>query len=69
MEKYKEKAIYESPQTKVCLVSLESGICAASGNFKNPNSENGRIEEHKVNSNFSFDFNDQDWEIIDNNNE
>lgn len=65
MKKDKEKAKYESPQTKETIVSLESGICAASADIQNPNDGgNGQIEEHKVNSDFGFSFQDQSWDEI-----
>ena len=58
-----EKVIYESPQTKRTPVNLESGICASSADVQNPNNaENGQIEEHEVNKDFDFGFNDQDWD-------
>ena len=59
---YKEKELYESPQTEMTSVKLESGICATSGDFKNPDKDYGRIEEHQVNKDFNFDFDDQDWD-------
>lgn len=62
MKKDKERAKYESPQTTETIVSLESGICAASADIKNPNEDNGRIEEHQVNTDFNYSFNDQDWD-------
>lgn len=62
MKKDKEKATYESPQTTRTTVSLESGICSASADVKNPNDANGQIESHKVNTDFDFDFADQTWD-------
>lgn len=60
MKKNKEK--YESPLTKKTTVSLENGICAASADVKNPNEDNGRIEEHQVNTDFGFNFDEQQWD-------
>lgn len=55
---------YESPQTKKTMVSLESGICAASINVKNPEDEqNGQIEGHQVNESFKFEYQESDWTI------
>lgn len=70
MKKKQEKAKYESPFTKKTTVFLESGICAASANIKNPDSENGRIEEHQLNDNFGFgNFeNSLDWDDVSSNN-
>lgn len=62
MKKDKERAKYESPQTTETIVSLESGICAASADIKNPNEDNGQIEEHQVNTDFNYSFNDQGWD-------
>lgn len=63
MKKNKERAKYESPQTTETIVSLESGICAASADVQNPNDENnGQIQEHQVNTDFNYNFNDQDWD-------
>lgn len=62
MKKNKEKEKYESPLTKKTTVSLENGICAASADVKNPNENNGRIEEHQVNTDFGFNFYEQQWD-------
>lgn len=69
MKKKQEKAKYESPFTKKTTVFLESGICAASANIKNPDSENGRIEEHQLNDSFGFEGfqNQQYWDDVSNN--
>ncbi|MGN0232340.1 MAG: hypothetical protein ACI4A8_09055 [Muribaculaceae bacterium] len=47
---------YESPLTALSLVEVEDGICAASSNIQNPNTDAGKIEEHKTNTDFSGDF-------------
>lgn len=62
MMKKEEKDKYESPQTRMAVVSLESGICASSASVKNPDTDNGRIEEHEVNTDFGFTFTDQNWD-------
>lgn len=67
MKKDKEKIEYESPRTKKTQVNLESGICAGSADIQNPNENNGRIEEHKINDDFNFSFTDQDWDTPSNN--
>ena len=60
MKKDKEKELYESPQTKKTTVNLESGICASSADVENPDdANNGQIQEHEVNSDFGFNFNEQ----------
>lgn len=52
---------YESPLTEMARVQLEDGICAASSEIKNPNSDAGKIEEHKTNTGFSGDFSESGW--------
>ncbi len=47
---------YESPLTEMAHVQLEDGICAASSEIKNPNSDAGKIEEHKINDTFDGNF-------------
>ena len=47
---------YEAPLTRRTQVALESGICSASADVKNPDSDYGRINAHKVNDGFSADF-------------
>lgn len=61
MKKDKEKAKYISPQTRKIVVKLESSICAGSID-PNPENGNGSIEEHKVNEDFGFTFDNNDWD-------
>ena len=49
---------YESPLTARTQVALESGICAASADVKNPDEDFGRIDAHQVNTDFTMDFSD-----------
>lgn len=60
--KKEQKERYEEPQTRRTQVILESGICAASSDIKNPQGDNGEIQEHKVNTDFDFDFQDNAWD-------
>lgn len=63
MKKDKEKATYESPQTKKTAVSLESGFMQSSADIQNSEkAETGQIEEHEMNKDFDFGFNDQEWD-------
>lgn len=63
MKKDKEKEKYESPLTKKTTVSLENGICAASADVQNPSDNaTGQIEEHEVNSDFGFKFEENEWD-------
>lgn len=66
MKKNKEKATYESPQTKKTTISLESGFMQSSADVKNPNDATGQIEEHEVNQDFKFEFADNQWDVNNN---
>lgn len=62
MKKNKEKATYESPQTKKTTISLESGFMQSSADIQNPdNAANGQIEKHEVNTDFDFKFSDSQY--------
>lgn len=58
----KEMKEYESPYTKRTQVELEDGVCTASANIQNPNTDSGRIDEHKTNTDFKGDFSDSPWD-------
>lgn len=45
---------YESPLTVRTQVQLEKGFMKASVTVKNDNTDNGRVEEHQVNTNFDY---------------
>ncbi|WP_418551243.1 hypothetical protein [Prevotella sp.] len=61
--KKEQKEKYESPSTRKTQVNLESGFMQSSADVQNPNNaENGQIEEHEVNKDFDFGFNDQYWD-------
>ena len=62
MKEQKEK--YESPFMERTFVELESGFCAASADVANPNADNGRINPHEVNTDFTTggDFSGTDWD-------
>lgn len=45
---------YESPLTMRTQVQLEKGFMKASVTVKNDNTDNGRVEEHQVNTNFDY---------------
>ena len=59
----KTKEKYESPFMERTLVELEDGFCAGSADVKNPDAENGRINYHEVNDDFSkaSDFSGTEW--------
>lgn len=56
-----KRKMYESPLTLRTEVELEGYFCA-SADVKNPNDENGKIQEHEVNSDFGFNFEENDWD-------
>lgn len=53
---------YESPLTVRAQVQVEKGFMKASVTVKNPNTNSGRIDEHKTNTDFSGDFSEEVWD-------
>lgn len=51
---------YESPLTVRTQVQVEKGFMKASVTVKND--ENGGIDEHKINTDFSGDFSTEAWD-------
>lgn len=49
---------YESPLTVRAQVQVEKGFMKASVTVKNDNSDNGRVDEHKVNTDFGYTLNE-----------
>ena len=60
--KMKRKEKYESPWMERTLVELEDGFCAASADVETPNTTQGKIKAHEVNTDFSGDFSGTDWD-------
>lgn len=61
--KKEQKEKYESPLTRKTQVNLENGFMQSSADVQNPdNAANGQIESHEVNTDFDFDFADQNWD-------
>ena len=57
------KKVYETPFTTHVRVEMEGQLCAGSATIKNLNEDNGRIDEHEVNSNFNYTISgDAAWE-------
>lgn len=53
---------YESPLTVRAQVQLEKGFMKASVTVKNADANNGRVDEHKVNTDFGYTLNeDNTW--------
>ena len=46
---------YESPLTVRAQVQVEKGFMKASVTVKNDNSDNGRVKEHQVNTEFGYE--------------
>lgn len=58
-----QKEMYESPLTRKTQVNLESGFMQSSADVQNPdNAANGQIESHEVNTDFDFNFAENEWD-------
>ena len=54
---------YEAPTMELIVVEVENGFLGGSANIQNPNTDNGRINPHEVNTSFdSGDFSDDKWD-------
>lgn len=61
--KKEQKEKYESPLTRKTQVNLESGFMQSSADVQNPdNAKNGQIESHEVNTDFDFNFAENEWD-------
>ena len=56
------KKVYETPFTTHVRVEMEGQLCAGSATIKNPNEDNGRIDEHSTNTKFGGDFSESGWD-------
>jgi hypothetical protein len=56
MTRQMKKAVYEAPITECFQIELE-GVFCGSVDVKNPNTENGQIESHQVNTDFNTNYN------------
>ena len=64
MTRQMKKAVYEVPITERFQVELE-GVFCGSVDIKNPNTDNGRIEIHEINTGFASDnFDASGWSEI-----
>lgn len=57
-----KKKTYVAPDTEMRVVELEQGFMNASADIQNPDKDNGRINEHEVNTDFNFTFDDGGWD-------
>ena len=62
MKKQMKRTVYEAPRTAHIQVEMEGGFICSSAEVRNPDTDNGRIEEHQTNHDFSADFGDTDWD-------
>ena len=63
MKKQMKRTVYEAPVTELFRVELEGNFMAGSADVKNPNADNGRIEEHQVETGFTGgDFSNTGWD-------
>ena len=60
MKKQMKRTVYEAPRTERIQVQLEAAFCAGSAKVQNPGNDNGRIEEHEFNTDFSANFDEGD---------
>ena len=56
------KKVYETPFTTHVRVEMESQLCAASSEVRNPESTSGGIDEHSTNTEFGGDFSGAEWD-------
>ena len=51
MKKQMKRTVYEAPVTERFQVELEGSFCG-SADVQNPNTDNGRIDDHEINAGF-----------------
>lgn len=56
------KKVYETPFTTHVRVEMESQLCAASSEVRNPDEDYGRIDEQQTNTDFGGDFSKSGWD-------
>ena len=56
------KKVYETPFTTHVRVEMESQLCAASSEVRNPENTSGGIDEHSTNTKFGGDFSESGWD-------
>jgi len=56
MKEQMKRTVYEAPETKLFRIEMESGFCSGSADVENPDdAEQGRIDDHDINTNFGVD--------------
>lgn len=61
MTKQMKKIAYEAPVTQRFLVEMEGAICGASAEVRNPNTNNGRIDDQEINTGFDANNFQSSW--------
>lgn len=63
MKEQMKRTVYEAPETRLFRIEMEGNFCA-SAEVENPNTDNGRIDEHEVNTGFtpSGNFSTSEWD-------
>lgn len=62
MKEQMKRTVYEAPETRLFRIEMEGNFCA-SADVENPNTNNGRIDEHEVNTDFTGgDFSNGSWD-------
>jgi hypothetical protein len=62
MKKQMKRTVYEAPRTERIQVQLEAAFCAGSAEVRNPDTNNGRIDEQEINTSFTATFESSNWE-------
>lgn len=59
-----KRSVYEAPMTNCFQIEMEGVLCSASTDVRNPNQDNGRIDEQEVNTDFTSagDFSTGGWD-------
>ena len=62
MKKQMKRTVYEAPRTEHFHIELEGAFCAGSAEVRNPDTNNGRIDEQEINTSFTATFESSNWE-------
>ena len=55
---------YETLAMEEIIVEMENGFLGGSADVQNPNTDQGRINVHEVNTGFSEDFSNDGWDPV-----
>lgn len=62
MKEQMKRTVYEAPVTELFRIELEGGFMSGSAEVKNPEGNQGEIEDHSVNDDFQNSFDVSGWE-------